>query len=379
MSYNRRVKIVVALDKFKGSLTAPRACEIVRNAIHSIQPGVNIVLRPMADGGDGTAEVLHTALGGQRLAREVSGPIPGTRINASYLWLERERMAVVEMAGASGLALLNQEPRDPLKTTTFGTGELIADSVVRGARRILLGVGGSATVDGGVGAAMALGWRFLDAHGRPVGFGGGELEKIEQLVPPSDLRLPAMEVLCDVDNPLCGERGAARVFGPQKGATPKAVEQLDAGLRHLAKLVKEQLGKDVANVPGAGAAGGLAAGAVAFLGARLVPGVETVMDVIGLDAELADADWVITGEGRFDEQSLRGKVVSGIAKLAAQHGVKVAVLAGSVQVLKSAWRREGIEVAFSTMKPGMRLDEAMASAEKLLESAARELAARILI
>ena len=372
------MKIVVALDKFKGSLTAPRACEIVQDAIQSVQPTVMIVVKPMADGGDGTAEVLHAALGGQRLAREVSGPISGTRVTASYLWLERERMAVVEMASASGLALLKPEQRDPLRTTTFGTGELIGDSVAHGARRVLLGVGGSATVDGGVGAAMALGWRFLDAQGRPVGFGGGELEKIERIVPPLDLRWPVIEVLSDVDNPLCGERGAARIFGPQKGAIPEAVEQLDAGLRHLAKLVKEQLGKDIADIPGAGAAGGLAAGAVAFLDARLVPGVETVMDVIGLDAELADADWVITGEGRFDEQSLRGKVVSGIITLAGKHAVKVAVIAGSVQVPESAWRREGIEVALSTVAPGMELDEAMASAERLLSSAARQLAARIL-
>ncbi len=372
------MKVVVALDKFKGSLTAPRACEIVRDAIQSVQPGVTIVMKPMADGGDGTAEVLHAALGGQRLASEVSGPIPGTRVNASYLWLERERMAVVEMASASGLALLKAEQRDPLRTTTFGTGELIGDSVARGARRILLGVGGSATVDGGVGAAMPLGWRFLDAQGRSVGFGGGELEKIEQIVPPSDRRWPVIEVLSDVDNPLCGARGAARVFGPQKGATPEAIEQLDAGLRHLARLVKEQLGKDIAGVPSGGAAGGLAAGAVAFLGARLVPGVETVMNVIGLDAELADVDWVITGEGRFDEQSLRGKVVSGIIRLAGKHAVKVGVIAGSVQVPESVWRREGIEVALSTMSPGMELPEAMASAEGLLASSARQLAARIL-
>ena len=223
------MKVVVALDKFKGSLTASRACEIVRDTLLSIHPDWRVVSKPMADGGDGTADVLHAALGGQRLAREVSGPIPGTRVHASYLWLERDRMAVVEMASASGLALVTPEQRDPLKTTTFGTGELIGDAVTRGARRILLGVGGSATVDGGVGAAMALGWRFLDGRGGPVGLGGGELGKIERIVPPSDPQTPAVEVLCDVDNPLCGERGAARVFGPQKGATTKAVEQTRCG------------------------------------------------------------------------------------------------------------------------------------------------------
>jgi glycerate kinase len=182
-----------------------------------------------------------------------------------------------------------------------------------------------------------------------------------------------------VDNPLCGERGAAHVFGPQKGATPEMVQQLDAGLRHLAELVKTQLGKDIADVPGVGAAGGLAFGALAFMDAKLIPGVEAVAEAIGLDAELADADWVITGEGSFDEQSLRGKVVSGITTLARKHAVKVAVIAGSVQVPESVWRREGIELALSTMEPGMGLDEAMASAEKLLASSARKLATRFLI
>jgi glycerate kinase len=203
------------------------------------------------------------------------------------------------------------------------------------------------------------------------------LERIARIERPENLRLPAVEVLCDVDNPLCGEHGAARVFGPQKGATPAMVERLDAGLEHLGRLVKEQLGRDIVNIPGAGAAGGLAGGALAFMDARITPGIETVIHASGMDAELADADWVITGEGRFDEQSLRGKVVSGVAKLAAKHGVKVAVLAGSVQVSEEIHRREGVELVLPTMKPGMGLNEALARAEELLASAARELAARI--
>jgi glycerate 2-kinase len=373
------VKVVVALDKFKGSLTAPNACEIVRNALLSVHPEWHVVLKPMADGGDGTAEVLHAALGGEWISLPVTGPLPEMPVTGRYLWLAGQNLAVVEMASASGLALLRPEQRNPLQTTTFGTGELIHDAVARGARNILLGVGGSATVDGGVGVAMALGWQFLDAHGRPVGLGGGELEKIVQIVPPSDLRLPVIEVLCDVDNPLCGEHGAAHVFGPQKGATTDMVEHLDAGLRHLAKLVNAQLGKDIADIPGAGAAGGLAFGVLAFMDAKLIPGVEAVAEAIGLDAALRGADWVITGEGRFDEQSMRGKVVSGVTRLATMHGVRVAVLAGSVQVPEDAWRREGIEMAVSTMDPGMELDEAMGSAEKLLAFSARQLAARILI
>lgn len=371
------MKIVVALDKFKGSLTAARACEIVRNTLLSVRPGLRVVMKPMADGGDGTDEVLLTTLGGEWLAASVMGPLAMMRCVAKYAWLPREATAVIAMASASGLTLLKPEQRNPLLTTTYGTGELIRAAIKRGAKRIWLAVGGSATMDGGVGAAMALAWQFLDARGKLVGFGGGELSRIAQIVPPLGLRIPPIEVLCDVDNPLCGDQGAARVFGPQKGATDAMVECLDAGLQHLAELVKEQLDKEIADVPGAGAAGGLAAGTMAFMNARLVPGIEIVMRANGLEAELADADWVITGEGRFDEQSLRGKVVSGVARLAAEHKVQIGVLAGSVQVSEELCQREGIKLALATMKPGMTLDEAMARAEELLASTTRQLAARI--
>ncbi len=310
-------------------------------------------------------------------ADPVMGPLPEISCLARYAWLPKEATAVIAMANASGLVLLKPEQRNPLFTTTYGTGELIRAAIEQGAKRIWLAVGGSATVDGGVGAAMALGWRFLDAQGRPVSFGGGELERIARIEHPDELQIPAMEILCDVDNPLCGEHGAARVFGPQKGAAPAMVDRLDAGLQHLGRLVKEQLGKDMVNVPGAGAAGGLAGGALAFMDARITSGIEIVIQANGMDTELADADWVVTGEGRFDAQSLRGKVVSGIAKLAAKHGVKVAVLAGSVQVSEEIYRREGIDLALSTMKPGVELNEALANAEELLASSARELAGRI--
>ena len=371
------MKIVVALDKFKGSLTATHAGEIVRDALLSVRPEWPVVMKPMADGGDGTDEALLTALGGEWITHSVMGPLPQTACAARYAWLGSEATAIVAMANASGLVLLKPEQRNPLLTTTYGTGELIRAAVEHGAKRIWLAVGGSATVDGGVGAAMALGWRFLDAQGQSVGFGGGELERIVRIVPPTNRWIPLTEVLCDVDNPLCSRHGAAHVFGPQKGATPAMVERLDAGLRHLAGLVKEQLGKDIAPVPGAGAAGGLAGGAMAFMNAQLVPGIETVIRACGLEAELADADWVITGEGCFDEQSLRGKVVSGVTRLAVKHDVKVAVLAGGVEVPEEVYRREGINVALAMMKPGLELSEAMAHAEEFLASVARELAARI--
>lgn len=372
------MKIVVALDKFKGSLTASRACDIVRDALLSVRPELRVVTKPMADGGDGTDEILLTALGGEWIALPVMGPLPEMSCPARYAWLAKQATAIIAMANASGLVLLKPEQRNPLLTTTYGTGELIRAAVEHGARRIWLAAGGSGSVDGGVGAAMALGWLFLDAQGTPVGFGGGELERIARIERPDELRVPTVEVLCDVDNPLCGPSGAAHVFGPQKGATPAMVERLDAGLQHLGRLVSEQLGKDM-NVPGAGAAGGLAGGALAFMDARLVPGIEMVIHASRLDADLVDADWVVTGEGRFDKQSLRGKVVSGIVRLATKHGTKVAVLAGSVQVSDEIFRREGIELALSAMKPGMEPKEALERAEELLALAARELAARIAV
>jgi glycerate kinase len=371
------VKIVVALDKFKDSLTASRACDIVRDALLSVRPELCVVTKPMADGGDGTDEILLTALGGEWVAVPAMGPLPEMSSTARYVWLAKQATAVIAMASASGLVLLRPEERNPLLTTTYGTGELIRAAVERGAKRIWLAAGGSATVDGGVGAAMALGWRFLDAQGIPLEFGGGELGRIVRIEHPDKLRIPALEVLCDVDNPLCGPHGAAYVFGSQKGATSAMVERLDAGLQHLGRLVKEQLGREITTIRGAGAAGGLAGGALAFMDAHLAPGIEIVMHATGLDADLADADWVLTGEGQFDKQSLRGKVVSGIARLAAKHGTKVAVLAGSVQVSEAIYRREGIELALPTMKPGMELKEALERAEELLGSAARELAARI--
>jgi len=370
------MKFVIAFDKFKGSLSATEACEIVRRELLRVRPDARLVVKPMADGGEGTAEVLQTALGGEWIFKQVTGPLPTVRVTARYLWHPTERRAVIEMAQASGLVLIPPAQRNPLLTTTYGTGELLADAIQRGSQQIWLTVGGSATTDGGIGAAAALGWRFLDATGHPVQAVGGQLQQIARIVPPtiadSHSRV-AVEVLCDVDNPLCGEHGAARVFGPQKGATLAMVEQLDAGLRHLAALVKTQLGKDILDLPGAGAAGGLAAGAVAFLNARLVPGIETVIRTSRLADELADADWVLTGEGRLDTQSLRGKVVSGVIALAKRARVKVAVLAGSVELSEAEWRSAGIEIARAIAPAMMSTAEAMKRAKELLAAAVHEL------
>jgi glycerate kinase len=304
------------------------------------------------------------------------GPLPDMTLTASFGWLPESRTAVVEMACASGLPLLRPRQRDPLRTTTLGTGQLLAAAVRQGAQRLLLTLGGSATVDGGTGAARALGWRLLDENGRDVPLGGGNLTQIRRLVPPSD-PLPAMEALCDVRNPLLGEQGAARVFGPQKGADAAMVARLEDGLRHLAALFRDQLGVDVTALPGAGAAGGFGAGALAFFGARLVPGVQTVFETLNLDEHLRWADWVITGEGCFDRQSLQGKVVSGVRDAARARRVPVAVLAGEVRLSPDQWRQEGIALALAIRPPAMPLDEAMARAAELLAAAAASLPERL--
>jgi len=365
------MKIVVAMDSFKSSVTAMRACDIVAEAVRTQLPDAIVVTKPMADGGEGTAVTLMAAAGGQWVEVEVMGPLPEMRVNAGFVWLPKTRTAVVEMATASGLPLLRPDQYNPLKTTTYGTGQLIQAAIDRGAEQILLAIGGSATVDGGVGAAMALGWRFLDTGGGETGLGGGHLAEIDQILPPAQGIAAAVKVLCDVDNPLCGEHGAACVYGPQKGATPEMVEVLDANLAHLAERIKNQLGLNIRDLPGAGAAGGLAAGAVAFLDGRLVSGVDEVIVQNHLKEELADADWVITGEGRFDTQSLRGKVVSGVAGAAREAGAKVAVLAGQVLLSPELYRRSGIEIALPLMTGSMTIDYAIAHTDTLLAEAAR--------
>lgn len=239
------MKIVIAMDSFKGTLRSDEACEIVADAIVECAPGSKVVTKPMADGGEGTARAMMKAANGRWVPRTVIGPLPDMQVEAGFAWFDADSTALVEMASASGLELLAEEQMDPLKTTTYGTGQLVKSSQEYGARKILLAVGGSATVDGGVGAAIALGWVFSDRQGKPVPFGGQALEQIADIVRPNDLRLVPVEVLCDVDNPLCGEHGAARVYGPQKGATPQMVERLEKGLGRLAGLVRKQDRKSV--------------------------------------------------------------------------------------------------------------------------------------
>jgi len=364
------MKVIIATDSFKGTLKAYEACEIIANAIKECIPEVQLVIKPMADGGEGTASAMIAAANGRWIRQEVMGPLPKMQVEAGFAWFE-DKTALVEMASASGLELLTAEQMNPLNTTTYGTGQLIKAALEYGTRKILLAVGGSATVDGGVGAAEALGWKFLDHQGNPVPPGGAGLEKIKNIVKPKNLSLVPVEVLCDVDNPLCGEHGAARIYAPQKGATPQMVEQLEKGLAHLAELVRRQLKRDIEDVPGAGAAGGLAAGAIAFMDAVVVSGIETIIARSNLRAELESADWVITGEGSFDRQSLFGKVVSGILKLACQSHTPLAVLAGQVKIQQQEYEKTGIKVAISCRADNMPLDYALENSRSLLYSAAQ--------
>lgn len=374
MSGSAVMKIVVTMDSFKGTLSACEACEIVAKSITEIAPEVQVVIKPMADGGEGTAHAMIRAANGRWIPQRVMGPLPDMQVEAGFAWFDEDKTALVEMASASGLELLSAGQANPIKTTTYGTGRLIEAASKYGAEKILLAVGGSATVDGGLGAAIALGWKFLDRKGNPIPLGGAGLSQIAEIVKPTNFSLPLVEVLCDVDNPLCGERGAAKVYGPQKGATPDMVEQLERGLANLAALVKKELHRDIDNVPGAGAAGGLAAGAIAFMNAAVVSGIETVMARSNLLSELQSADWVVTGEGSFDRQSLYGKVVSGIAKLASKSNTRLAVIAGWVDVPPQEYQKLGITAAFACRTDDMSLDYALANSRTLLYAAAQRFA-----
>jgi len=367
------MKMVLAFDSFKGSLSAREVCERVEAGIHSVRPDVETVILPMADGGEGTAEAMMSALGGEWIPMTVTGPLPSMNVEAGFAWLPKSKTAVVEMAAASGLPLLQADERNPMKTTTFGTGELLYGAIRRGAEKILLTVGGSATVDGGLGAAAALGWRFLDKAGNDVVLCGEGLAVIEKILPPGQI-FPPIDVLCDVTNPLCGSNGAAKVFGPQKGATPEMAEILDSDLWNFSEKIFQCLEKEVRDLPGAGAAGGLAAGAVAFMNGRLVPGVDAVMDTVGLADALEGADWVLTGEGKFDSQSVQGKVVDGVQRLAKKAGAKTGVIAGCVRLCEPEWRDAGIEWVESLQSGDMTTEESIRRSRELLFEAAASFA-----
>ena len=363
------MKLVIAPDSFKESLSARQAAQAIAAGWRAVYPQAEIHLCPMADGGEGTVDAVLAATGGQRRELKVCGPL-GQPVQAHWGWLE-DAQAVIEMAAASGLHWVAPAQRDARITTTRGTGELILAALDAGARRIILGIGGSATNDGGAGLLRALGVGLLGAAGQPLAEGGAALIDLQRMdLDGLDPRLAQVEILvaADVDNPLCGPRGASHVFGPQKGASPAQIEQLDQALAHFADVMAAALGEDYRDVPGVGAAGGLGFAARAVLSARFRPGIELVAELSGLAEAMQGADLVITGEGRLDGQSLHGKTPVGVARIARAAGVPVIALAGSLGEGYQRVYEAGIDAAFSLVPGPVSLEQAMAEAEQQLQS-----------
>ena len=363
-------KIIVATDSFKGSLSAPEACRIIAAQAEKVFPQAEIIQLPISDGGEGLVEVAFNALGGERIVVQTCDPL-GREIAAEYLKLA-DRSALIEMAGAGGLTLLNPREYDPLRTSTFGVGLMILDAIKSGANPIYIGLGGSATVDGGTGAATALGIHFFDEMGGKVTNGGG-LGSIQSL----DLRglrelsySGKIVFLTDVNNPLCGPSGAAEIFGPQKGATPGQVRQLDRWLRNLAEQIEQEIGMDLKDIPGMGAAGGFALPFVAFMGAEIRSGIDFVLDVLRFDEKLVGSDLVITGEGRTDAQSAMGKAISAVARRAHEAAVRVAVISGALGDGAEKMFALGVDDLVQATPDGQPLEVALAHAAENLASAA---------
>lgn len=366
------MKIVVAPDSFKENLSAREAADALAKGVRDVIDDAEVVCVPLADGGEGTVEAMVDATGGEFVRREVTAPL-GDVVEACFGILGDGTTAVIEMASASGLPLVPTEKRNPLVTTTFGTGELIEAALDREVEKILIGIGGSATVDGGAGMAEALGAKLLDADGNPIPRGGGGLAKLERIdVSALDGRIArtTVEVACDVDNPLTGETGAARVYGPQKGATSGQVPVLDEALARFAEVIRRDLAVDVAAIPGSGAAGGLGAGLVAFLGATLRPGIDMVVDAVGLEDTMRGADFVITGEGRMDRQSAFGKTPVGAAAVAKKFGIPVVAIVGAVGEGADEVLDHGIDAIFSIHTGPMTLEEAFERSPELLRRTA---------
>lgn len=355
------MKVLIAVDSFKGSLSSTKCSEAIIEGIHAIKKSVEILAVPLADGGEGTVEALVNSTNGQFVRKEVTGPL-GSNVYATYGILGTSRTVVIEIASACGLPLVPISEQNQATTTTYGVGELIIDAINKGYRDFIIGLGGSATNDAGVGMLQALGYSFLDKNQNKIGFGGAELINIRKIdtsgVHPA-LKECTFKVACDVNNPLHGPNGAVYVFGPQKGATPKMVKELDAGLKHFAEITLSEINKDIHHIEGAGAAGGLGAAFAGFLDGQLVSGVELILNAINMEEKLIDVDLVITGEGKLDGQTSLGKAPLGVAQLAAKHGIPVIALAGSVTKQASSLNELGVTSYFSIVNEPLTLDEAM--------------------
>lgn len=359
------MKIVIAPDKFKGSLTAKEVCDALSLGIQKTNPSIEIISKPLADGGDGSLAVLAHYFEVQTIHCEVQDPL-FRPIVASYKMANQT--AYIEMATASGLVLLTEEERNPLFTTSLGTGALIVDALQKKATEIFLFIGGSATNDGGIGIAHALGYRFYDQHNQllaPIGQSLPLITYIDNSQLKFDPAAVSIQVICDVNNPFFGPNGAAYVYAPQKGATPESVQYLDLGLRNLSQQLLQQQYPPIGLLKGAGAAGGVGGGAVAFLGAQLVSGIETFLKITAVESDLKDCDIVITGEGKLDSQSIQGKVVSGICQLAERYQIPVIAVCGAMEA--TALETLPIQQAYSIIERSASLEEAMTKGKEKLE------------
>ena len=371
------MKIVIAPDSYKESLSALEVATQIQLGFASVFPDAIYVKVPMADGGEGTVQAMIEATDGRRVEVDATAPL-GNTIRSFYALTGNGQTAMIEMAAASGLALVAPADRNPESTTSYGTGELIAAALDAGARHLILGIGGSATNDGGAGMLQALGVKLLDAQGQSIGRGGSalaNLDRIDVSGMDSRLLLCTIEVACDVDNPLTGPCGASAIFGPQKGATPEMVERLDANLKHFAQLILRDVGVDVDAVAGAGAAGGMGAAMLAFMKGQLRPGCEIIAKAVGLDAAVQGAHLVITGEGRIDHQTIFGKTPFGVATVAAKHGVPVIGIAGSLGANAHVVHDHGIDAIVSILSRPCHIHEAVTEAEFNVRTAARNVAA----
>jgi glycerate kinase len=370
------MKIIIAPDSFKDSLSAERVAQAIADGLVKVWPDAQLVQCPMADGGEGTVAAVLAACNGQLRSQTVRGPL-GAAVQAHWGWLADSHTAIIEMAEASGLQLVAPGQRDACSSSTYGTGELIRTALDLGARRIILAIGGSATNDGGAGAMQALGVQLFDAQDQPLVPGGLALAGLARIsLGNLDSRLAQVrfEIAADVNNPLCGAHGASAIFGPQKGATPEQVLQLDAALGHFADHCAQVLPRDVRDEPGSGAAGGLGFAAKAFLSAQFRAGVEVVAELVGLDAAVRGADLVITGEGRFDAQTLRGKTPFGVARIARHHQVPVIVIAGTLGDGYEQMYAHGVDAAFALPSAPMSLEQACSEAPRLLRERAADIA-----
>lgn len=356
------MKVVVAIDSLKGSLTSMEAGRAIKEGILNVLPETEVLVKPLADGGEGTTEALVEGLGGEMVYVDVHGPLEAP-VKAGYGVIKETGTAIMEMAAAAGIILVGKEKR-PLDATTYGVGEMIKDAISRGCRSFIIGIGGSATNDGGIGMLTALGYEFLDAEGKKTGIGAGALKDVASIKTAhalSELKECRFKIACDVTNPLCGTNGATYIYGPQKGVTEDMRDDLDAAMASYAAVTKACIGTDFAKSEGAGAAGGLGFAFLSYLNADLQPGIELVLDAVEMEKSMEGADLVFTGEGRLDGQTAMGKAPVGIAKLAKKHGAKVIALAGAVTEGAEECNENGIDAFFPILRKIVTLDEAMDS------------------